>query len=141
MKRDDTNLLRQRSFDSYLPGKVGGRTARFYPSERSDREIILSEAVRLEVMPRAIYEQRHEEQKAIEEIFSLASVLEWSVPVLEEAYQLACENGIAAMDAIHLAFAVKAEADELVTTEKRSKPLFRFNTSRSSPQVVSIYER
>jgi|DewCreStandDraft_1066081.scaffolds.fasta_scaffold00043_64 predicted nucleic acid-binding protein len=106
-----------------------------------DREIILSEAVRLEVMPRAIYEQRHEEQKAIEEIFSLASVLEWSVPVLEEAYQLACENGIAAMDAIHLAFAVKAEADELVTTEKRSKPLFRFNTSRSSPQVVSIYER
>jgi predicted nucleic acid-binding protein len=106
-----------------------------------NRKIILSDAVRLEVMPKAIYEQRREEQKAVEDIFSSAKVLPWSVRVIKKAYQLACAYGLSAMDAIHLAFAVKAEADELVTTEKRSKPLFRFNTSRSSPQVVSIYER
>jgi predicted nucleic acid-binding protein len=103
-----------------------------------DHKIILSEAVRLEVIPTAIYEQRHEEQKALESVFTSAQVLPLSVPVLEQAYQLACDYGIAAMDAIHLAFAVEAEAEEFFTTEKPNKPLFRFNGSQRSPRVVSI---
>ncbi len=105
-----------------------------------EREIILSDAVRLEVMPKAIYEQRPDERDALEQTFSLAVVFPWSVPVLEEAYQLACAYGIAAMDAIHLAFAVKAKADEFVTAERPTKPLFRFNGDNRSPRVVSIHE-
>jgi predicted nucleic acid-binding protein len=89
-----------------------------------DREIILSEAVRLEVMPKAIYEDRRGEREALESVLSSAQVLPWSLRVLEQAYQLACIYGIAAMDAIHLAFAVEAKAEEFVTPEKPTKPLF-----------------
>jgi len=68
----------------------------------------------------------------------LALVLLWSVPVLEQAYRLACAYGIAAMDSIHLAFAVEAEANKFVTAEKPSKPLFRYNASKRRLRVVSI---
>ncbi len=104
------------------------------------REILLSEAVRLEVMPRTLYEDRRGEREALEEVFSSAQVLGWSLPVFQRAYHLACTYGIAAMDAVHLAFAVEAKAEAFITTEKPPKPLFRFNRAGGRPQVISLYE-
>jgi hypothetical protein len=45
--------------------------------------------------------------------------------VLHLAQGLARQHGIAAMDAIHAGFAVAHSVDELVTTERPEKPLFR----------------
>lgn len=42
----------------------------------------------------------------------------WDSEVLEEAHALAEKYGIAAMDAIHVAYAIHAKVDELVTLKK-----------------------
>ena len=105
-----------------------------------NRHLILSDAVRLEVFPKAIYEKRDREVRFYEEVFRRAEVEEWSEATLKEAYRLACEYGIGAMDAMHLAFAIAAGAEELVTTEQETKPLFRFNQEnpKRKPRVRSL---
>ena len=105
-----------------------------------ENQIVLSDAVRLEVMPKPIYEGRYEEREAYEEVFSNAELLRWEIHVLDEAYELACKYGIAAMDAIHLAFAVKAGVDIFITGEKSNKPLFRFNNDNPRPRIISLHE-
>jgi predicted nucleic acid-binding protein len=44
---------------------------------------------------------------------------------IEDAEHEAETFGLSAMDALHIAAAKRAECDELVTTEKTTKPLFR----------------
>ena len=88
--------------------------------------IVLSEAVRLEILPKPVYEKRQDEQRYFEQIFSAAECLPWRLEVLNQAYRLACDHGIAAMDAVHLAMAISARVDAFVTGEKPQKPLFRY---------------
>ncbi len=106
-----------------------------------ERQVIASEAVRLEVMPKSIYEKRQEERAAFDEIFQKSEMLSWKLEVLRKAYDLACRYGIAALDAIHLAFAVDAQVDEFVTAEKPTKSLFRFNQAGTKPRIHSLQER
>ncbi len=90
-----------------------------------DRQLVVSDAVRLEAIPKARYHKKDVEEAFYESIFENAHVLPWGVEVLSAAYNLACRHGIAAMDAIHIAFAIDAGVDEFVSTEKRSKPMYR----------------
>jgi hypothetical protein len=43
----------------------------------------------------------------------------------EKAAELARQHGLAAMDALHLAAAIRQGANEFITTEKPGKPMFR----------------
>jgi predicted nucleic acid-binding protein len=40
-------------------------------------------------------------------------------------YVLACRYGLSAVDALNVAAAISLKADEFVTTEKPSKPMYR----------------
>ncbi|WP_227789376.1 MULTISPECIES: hypothetical protein [unclassified Nodularia (in: cyanobacteria)] len=56
--------------------------------------------------------------------------------IVQEGYQIAVQYGLAAMDALHVAAALSVSAEEFVTTEKKTKPMFRI----SSIQVISIFD-
>jgi predicted nucleic acid-binding protein len=90
-----------------------------------NRNLLVSDAVWLEVMPKPLYEKRRQEVEFYETVFAAAERLSWNISSLDHAVGLAQKYGVAAMDAIHIAHAIDAKADEFVTSEKPSKPIFR----------------
>src|SRR2546426_12394001 len=85
----------------------------------SGREFVASPFLKLEVLPKAVYEKRQAEVEFYQAFF--AAVRYWVTKidlVVKAAQQHARTNGLAALDALHIAAAISASADELVTTEK-----------------------
>lgn len=95
-----------------------------------DRCFVLSDAVRLEILPKAVFEKRKDEVEFYEAIFSQSEALKWRIDMLHQAFDVAQNYGIAAMDAIHVATALAAGVDEFITAEKSSKPMFRIEGLR-----------
>ncbi|MHB1880814.1 MAG: type II toxin-antitoxin system VapC family toxin [Acidithiobacillus sp.] len=89
------------------------------------RQLVVSDAVRLETLPKPRYEDKRTEVEFYVTIFDNAECLPWDINVLSQAQKLAEEYGISAMDAVHVSFAIFAGVDELVTGEKSTKPMFR----------------
>ena len=99
------------------------------------REFISSLFVKLEVLPKAVYNKKKHEAEFYNAFFDSVSL--WADDldlIVEMANQKASEMGLAAMDSLHLAAAISAGAEELVTTERPSKPIFR----TKDIQVISI---
>ena len=104
--------------------------------EDSNREFASSQFVKLELIPKAIYNKQTEEAQFYEEFFS--AVTYWATDlekVVKDAYDIGCQYGLAAMDALHIAAALSLEASEFITTEKPTKPMFRV----SSIKLISIF--
>jgi hypothetical protein len=100
-----------------------------------NREFVSSLFLKLEVLPKAIYEKRGDEARFYETFFE--AVTYWAEPdnyLIKDAYQKACKYGLAAMDALHISAAIFARSDEFVTTEKHDKPIHRVK----SIKVVSL---
>ena len=55
--------------------------------------------------------------------------------VMQDAYNIGCKYGLAAMDALHIAAALSLDAREFITTEKPTKPMFRV----SGIKIISIF--
>lgn len=92
----------------------------------SDRVFASSQFVKLEVLPKAIHHKQQDEAEFYETFFDAVSY--WATDteqITQDAYQLACNHGLAAMDALHVAAALLLKADELITTEKPTKPMHR----------------
>ncbi len=89
------------------------------------RVIVVSDAVRLELLPKPRYNKKDEEVRYCEQLFERAENISWDLEALKRAQEVAENYGIEAMDAIHVAHAVVAGVDEFVTAEKPSSPLFR----------------
>ncbi|MDA1192908.1 MAG: PIN domain-containing protein [Candidatus Poribacteria bacterium] len=92
----------------------------------TDREFASSVFVRLEVLPNAIFFQRDDERDYYELFFNRVDY--WAHPddsILEIAYQEACQHGMTAIDALHVVCAASIHADEIITTEKPTKPIHR----------------
>lgn len=53
--------------------------------------------------------------------------------IVEVAEGVAVQHGLNALDALHVAAAITLGADELVTTEKPAKPIYRVNSVRVVP--------
>ncbi|MBN3897799.1 MAG: PIN domain-containing protein [Nostoc sp. NOS(2021)] len=105
--------------------------------EDSEREFASSVFVKLEVIPKAISNRQTKESEFYETFFS--SITYWANDldkIVQDAYQIASQYGLAAMDALHVAAALSVGAEELVTTEKRTKPMHRV----TSIYVVSIFD-
>ena len=95
-----------------------------------NRVFITSPFVHLELVPKAIYYGKRLEQTFYNEYFEWA---EWvrDVQAIESAARReAARSGLAAMDALHMAAASLAGADELITTERPGKPLYRSSLVR-----------
>lgn len=90
------------------------------------RAFVGGAALELELLPNAIHYQRAAEQSFCETY--LRSTVVWIEPSNElfaAAFDLASTHGLAALDALHAASAIAAGAQQLVTTEKTTKPVYR----------------
>lgn len=99
------------------------------------REYATSLFVKLEVLPKARYNRQLAEVDFYETFFAGCSI--WAnelEKIVESAQQLASDFGLGAIDALHVAAAISVGADELITTEKPSKPMHRISVIR----VISI---
>lgn len=91
-----------------------------------ERTFASSEFVRLEVLPKALFNRKSQEAEFYSSYFQ--AVTHWpddTDTVVKRAYDTAVRFGLAALDALHVAAALSVGAQELVTTEKRTKPLHR----------------
>lgn len=96
-----------------------------------------SDFVKLEVMPKAVYNKQTEEAQFYEEFFG--DVIYWAnnlEQIVQDANNIACKYGLAAMDALHIGAALSVGAEEFVTTEKPTKSMFRV----TSIQVISLFD-
>lgn len=100
-----------------------------------NREFASSVFLQLEILPKAIYHKNEAEAEFYNTFFK--AVAQWADSIdtiAREAYREACDSGLAAMDALHIASAVSIGAEELVTTEGAQKPIHRTRMIR----VISI---
>ena len=100
-----------------------------------ERTFASSDFVRLEVLPKPVYYGRHAEAAFYEAFFQ--AVTRWAdvEATVRQAYDESRAQGLAAMDALHVAAATIVGADELVTTEKPGRLIHR---TRSVP-VRTLY--
>jgi len=115
--------------------EIADRAMRFL--DDPDRTFVTSDFVRLEVMPKPWYHGFKDQVDFYEAFFSSARKVPVSKRLLENAIQEACQFGLSACDAMHVAVARRGKCVELVTTEKASKPLFRV----SGMMVTSLQTR
>src|SRR2546423_7456054 len=89
------------------------------------REFVSSIFLQLEILPKATFYKRDSERRFYEAFFR--AVRHWAPPrdVCDLALEIATESGLAALDALHVAAAVTTGAEQLVTTELPTKPLYR----------------
>ena len=100
-----------------------------------DREFISSPFIKLEILPKAVYGKRETEVEFYETFFDAVTYWADSTEnITTDAYAEACKFGLGAMDALHIAAAVSAGAEDFITTEKLGKPIHRVDSIR----VLSI---
>ena len=100
-----------------------------------NREFASSIFLKLEVLPKAVYYKNEAEAEFYNTFFK--AVAHWADSIdtiVREAFREACDSGLAALDALHVASAVSIGAEELVTTERAQKPIHRTRLIK----VVSI---
>lgn len=93
--------------------------------EDPDRLFLTSPFVHLELVPKAVFHKKRLERDFYEVYFSRAEWCRDAAKILSVATVEAAGHGLSAMDALHLAAARILGADELVTTERPGKPLYR----------------
>ena len=98
-----------------------------------NRQFVASLFSRMEVIPLAIHFGRGKERLFYETFFR--RVQNWIDPVdiYDDAFQLACQHALGAMDAFHIAAAAFVKA-EFISAEKPTKPLYQ-----AYQRAVSIY--
>ena len=106
-----------------LAGPDSRRALQFL--EDPNRVFLTSPFIHLEVVPKAIYNRMHLEQSFYDRFFRAAVWYRDVERIVAVAQAEASKSGLAALDALHLAAAQLSHADEFVTTEKPSKPLYR----------------
>lgn len=100
-----------------------------------NREYVTSDYVRLEVLPKATFHNRTAEVALYDLFFTTTTR---SIPTSETllyALEEACKTGIHGLDAVHIACAVFAGAEEFITSEKTNRPIHRTKLVK----VVSIF--
>lgn len=104
--------------------------------EDDNREFCSSIFLKLEVLPKALYNRQSSEVKFYETFFD--AVTYWATDIntiIEMAYQESSQYGLGAMDALHIAAAVSLGATEFITNEKREKSIHRTHRIK----VISIH--
>jgi predicted nucleic acid-binding protein len=105
--------------------------------EDESREFASSIFVRLEVLPKAICYKKNDEVEFYQSFFD--SVQYWANDLerlIQDGYNLGSRYGLSALDPLHVAAALLMGAEELVTTERRTKPMHRV----SNIKVTSIQD-
>jgi predicted nucleic acid-binding protein len=93
--------------------------------ESSNRIFLATPFLALEVIPKAAYNRHHLELRFYQRYIAAATTYRGLNRIEKIAGMEAARCGLAAMDALHVAAAYLLKADELVTTEKPGKPMYR----------------
>ena len=99
------------------------RAVAFIKDER--RSFIVSDALWLELMPAPLRNKRHNEVAFYERFFARSQHVPMTDTIMRRARDFAGRYFLDAMDAIHIAYAMEAGADEFVSAERLTKPMFR----------------
>lgn len=97
------------------------------------RDFAATRYLTLEVTPLPTKFQRARELRFYERFFDKVTVWIDEAPLIPSAIVLACQHGLGAMDALHLAAASTVNA-EFISAEKPTKPLYT-----AYQQASSIY--
>lgn len=91
------------------------------------RSFVSSDMNWLETMPHAAFQGGSKVSAIYQAYFTkrVANFVMIDAVLVLRARAIALETGIGGADAIHAAAALRGGADELITTEKATKPLFR----------------
>ena len=128
----DTNVL-----IAAFQGDTAANSAVASILDDPEREFVSSPFLRLETLRKPRYLQRKNEVDFFEAFFADADQVPTSDAQVARALDLAGTYDISAMDALHAAAALDAQADEFVTLEQSTKPLFRITTMR----MVSLHQK
>ena len=101
-----------------------------------DRKLVVSDYLRLEVLPKPTFHKRQEEIDFMQAVFEgAAENLSTSSELTTLALDMASKYDMTPIDALHVGAAAVAGIDELVTMEKPTKPICRVKEVK----VVSIH--
>ncbi|MBO7411611.1 MAG: PIN domain-containing protein [Ottowia sp.] len=89
------------------------------------RTFLVSDALWMEVMPAPLRNKQHNEVAFYEDFFSMARYLPMSDAVMRRARALAARYFLDAMDAIHIAHALHAGADQFISAENATRRMFQ----------------
>jgi len=102
----------------------------------SDRALVVSDYLRLEVLPKPTFHKKQEEVEFMQTVFeNAAEKVSTSDELTEKAVELASKYDIKPLDALHVGAAVVADVGEFVTLEKPDKPICKV----AEIKVVSIH--
>lgn len=102
-----------------------------------NREFFTSDLVGLEVYPKAIFHKNKLEEQFYDAYFAGIKNIQLTTPEhIEKSLDLGKIHGIRGFDAALAQSAIELKADEFVTSEKDTKPLFRLKPGKL--QVISI---
>ena len=106
-------------------GPLGDRALALI-SEVDSRELVSSDLVKFETVPKPAYFGRIAELDFYESFFAMVSV--WAKldsSIMHKAFEEACRSGLSWADAAHVIMAVQNGCDELITTERPSSAIHR----------------
>lgn len=89
----------------------------------------------LEIFPKPLRFKRDEEVEFMSEVWSRIEEVPMSAKIINGAKNLAKKYGLGAIDALHVGAALVGNADELITSEKPTKPICQVKEIK----VRSIY--
>lgn len=105
--------------------------------EDSDREFASSIFVKLEILPKAIYNKKQPEINFYNTYFEAVSY--WATDlenIIKKGLEEASHYGTGAMDSLHIASAKLLQVDEFITNEKPNKSIHR----SQSINIFSLYD-
>ncbi len=83
-----------------------------------NRELVLSDSVRLEVLPKPIFHKQDRGKEFMRKVFAQAKDVPCSAEITQKALELASRYDLRPLDALHVGSAVLGGVEELVTLEK-----------------------
>lgn len=88
-----------------------------------ERRLVVSDYVRLEVLPKPTFLKRQEEVEFMETVLENAEAINTSPELTGLAIAMASKYDMTPIDALHIGAAAVADVDEFVTMEKPTKPI------------------
>jgi hypothetical protein len=90
-----------------------------------DRRLVVSDYVRLEVLPKPTFHRREVEVEFMRSVLDQAENVPASSDLTGKSLELASKYDIKSIDALHVGASAVAAVDELVTMEKPENPMCR----------------
>jgi hypothetical protein len=88
-----------------------------------DRKLVVSDYLRLEVLPKPTFHRRREEVEFMQSVLDKAENVSTSSDLTGKSLEFATKYDMTPIDALHVGASAVAAVDELVTMEKPTKPM------------------